>query len=181
MQQNRDEQKFHQDEVLVYAVRHGYTSLANSTAFLVVKQRTLSEILPKLPANIIIPWVYGTIIPFFSMLKDIKQTQYHDRWQTVVKNAVLHQATWITNAKKSGIFHEKVGYSYWCCWCGKGNMESYIIDVMYKLSKGAESLVDLEDVFGPGVCCDSMKSHCNLWKAVVQADISAVPSFDTFL
>jgi hypothetical protein len=112
---------------------------------------------------------------------DVEQTQYHEQWQMIVKKAVLYETTWITNANNTGIFHQRHGYSYWCCWCNKSGMENYIINVMYKLSKGAESLEDLEGVFGPGVCCDSMKSHCNLWKAVVQADISMVPLFSTLL
>jgi hypothetical protein len=115
------------------------------------------------------------------MLNGAKQMQYYDLWQSVVKQAVLHQVTWLANADKAGIFLNRGGYSYWCCWCSKSGIESYIINVMYKLSKGPESLDDLEAVFGPGVCCEPMKSRCNLWKTVVQASISSVPSFGTLL
>jgi hypothetical protein len=53
----RDTLPQHASEILIYAAHHGYRGTMQEAAPFVVFETTMSNIVPKLPSELVIPWV----------------------------------------------------------------------------------------------------------------------------
>ncbi|KAF9457796.1 hypothetical protein BDZ94DRAFT_1202173 [Collybia nuda] len=156
----------HAEEIMDYAVKHDYPEIMGGAAPLILN-KSLEEILMKLPRNLIIPWV-----------------NYHSKWANLLKYAAsCHTVIYDLGLTCTTINRHHIRHTNnQICRSCSITQETMIVQVFTQLLRGTVSLSQLDLTFDQSfVCCNKMKPGLAAWRSAVELEMSKIPNLITFL
>jgi hypothetical protein len=169
----------HAFEILVYAANHDYRDIMETAAPLVVFEKTMTDILPKLPSELVIPWV-NDIVPVGWELNLISiQVMYHEQWHQVARAAVSYYDTWkelSSTFSKSTRYQGRIECSH-CSFAIVG-LDSYVMRLLRRLGGDIRGLEDLDVAFTSSEkLCKHIAPSFAPWRTSIEENIKNIPKF----
>lgn len=148
----------HPFDIFVYAVNHGYPDIVEVAAPLVVFEKSMSDILPKLPSELVVPWA-----------------MYHEKWHQVARDAVSYYDTWKTS------FTVVEGYDgrIVCAECRLTSVEldGFVVCLLRRFGGDLSFLKDLVALFTSSKFCEHVARSFFSWHTSIEENIKNIPKF----
>jgi len=144
-------------DVLIYGATYAHPDIYQKAAPIVVLQKSLSEVLPRLPAILLIPWA-----------------SYHEQWRHIAENGASYYEIWAKDYQKR--FSPISRYDEPCRECG-GQAEKHVALLLQRLGAGLQFLANLDTLF-PTCSHSARKDMFHSWRSSIEENIKNIQPFN---